>query len=342
MIEGIYWAIENKVNIINMSFGMEQNSEALHKAIRDAYDAGILLVAAAGNDNHVEYPAAYDEFKVGYVEGASLRTNENDIEENEEEILSFEDVDYVEGRWYGSDHQETVIKGTTSAGITDGATIAVLKQGAIYPDKKESGFKGMQEHPCLHGYFKSTFDKGCNYINNYVQATKYALELGNGVSYSSPSKDNANNIDLELQKMYANINWIDYACFSASMKEAFAWEVAIHGATDVFAHSVYGYAKFMTGYSWTRFYHNVKEHGNDFADLKTQVPERFETAKDVAKNIVLAYKLNVKGTAFDFTNSNNYNSNKFKIYCLQDNLAGVGQYNLGIQMKKHSKEYSFK
>lgn len=69
VIEGIYWAIENKVNIINMSFGMEQNSEALHKAIRDAYDAGILLVAAAGNDNHVEYPAAYDEvIAVGSVD----------------------------------------------------------------------------------------------------------------------------------------------------------------------------------------------------------------------------------------------------------------------------------
>ena len=33
----------------------------IHAAIRRAYDAGILVVAAAGNNGVVEYPAAYDE-----------------------------------------------------------------------------------------------------------------------------------------------------------------------------------------------------------------------------------------------------------------------------------------
>lgn len=61
VIEAIYWAIEQDVNIINMSFGMKEDSEALHNAIKDAYNAGILLVAAAGNTKTIEYPAAYDE-----------------------------------------------------------------------------------------------------------------------------------------------------------------------------------------------------------------------------------------------------------------------------------------
>lgn len=62
-MQGIYWAIENDVDIINMSFGTDMDSEILHSAIRDAYNAGILLVASSGNNANgtVQYPAAYNE-----------------------------------------------------------------------------------------------------------------------------------------------------------------------------------------------------------------------------------------------------------------------------------------
>ncbi len=71
VIEGIYMAIDLDVNIINMSFGLDTYSEALQEAIQDAEDAGILVVAAAGNtgDEAVQYPAAYDEvMAVGSVD----------------------------------------------------------------------------------------------------------------------------------------------------------------------------------------------------------------------------------------------------------------------------------
>ncbi len=62
VVEGIYWAINHNVHIINMSFGTKEDSAILRKAIQDAYSAGILLVAAAGNTGEeVEYPAAYPE-----------------------------------------------------------------------------------------------------------------------------------------------------------------------------------------------------------------------------------------------------------------------------------------
>lgn len=69
VIEGIYMAIERKVDIINMSFGVNSYSKALEMAVRDALDAGILVIAAAGNsgsaekagmDSTVQYPAAFD------------------------------------------------------------------------------------------------------------------------------------------------------------------------------------------------------------------------------------------------------------------------------------------
>lgn len=62
IIRGIYWCIENNINIINMSFGTPVYSKALEQAISDAYAQNILMVAAAGNNGEgVEYPAALDE-----------------------------------------------------------------------------------------------------------------------------------------------------------------------------------------------------------------------------------------------------------------------------------------
>jgi len=49
LIAAIYKAIELDCKIINLSLGTNVDSEMLHAAIRDAYDAGILIVAAAGN-----------------------------------------------------------------------------------------------------------------------------------------------------------------------------------------------------------------------------------------------------------------------------------------------------
>ena len=64
LIEGIYWCIENEIDVINLSLGCSYDSEALAAAVQDAAKAGIILVAAAGNagdDASLEYPAAYDD-----------------------------------------------------------------------------------------------------------------------------------------------------------------------------------------------------------------------------------------------------------------------------------------
>lgn len=62
IIRGIYWCIENDIDIINMSFGTSVYSKALHQAVSDAYANNILMIAAAGNyGNGVEYPAAFEE-----------------------------------------------------------------------------------------------------------------------------------------------------------------------------------------------------------------------------------------------------------------------------------------
>ena len=63
IIEGIDWAIKNKMQVINMSLGTRSNIQSFHDAVIAAYNAGIVVVAAAGNDNGgaVNFPAAYPE-----------------------------------------------------------------------------------------------------------------------------------------------------------------------------------------------------------------------------------------------------------------------------------------
>lgn len=70
VVEGIYWAIEKNAKIINISFGTLDDSEVLRKAIKDATDRGILVIAAAGNTgDKVQYPAAYEKvMAVGSVD----------------------------------------------------------------------------------------------------------------------------------------------------------------------------------------------------------------------------------------------------------------------------------
>lgn len=68
IIKGIDWAISNNMDIINLSLGSQDESVALKEAVTRAINKGIVVVAAAGNDGHlnptgdtVDYPASYDQ-----------------------------------------------------------------------------------------------------------------------------------------------------------------------------------------------------------------------------------------------------------------------------------------
>ena len=62
VIAGIEWAVSNDMDVVIISSNTEKDSQALHDACRNASDAGVLLVAAAGNTyrRNVTYPARYD------------------------------------------------------------------------------------------------------------------------------------------------------------------------------------------------------------------------------------------------------------------------------------------
>ncbi|MCB0385711.1 MAG: S8 family serine peptidase, partial [Bdellovibrionales bacterium] len=78
-VVAIDYAISKGVKIMSNSWGSSQGSQSLHDAVKRASDAGILFVAAAGNDSQNNdrfgsYPANYNEINMISV----AATDEND------------------------------------------------------------------------------------------------------------------------------------------------------------------------------------------------------------------------------------------------------------------------
>jgi len=79
VIDGIEWAIEHHIDVVCMSFVGQNDSQALQDILQTAYDNGIILVAAAGNDgqnNAIAYPAKYSTvIAVGAVDAQNQRAS---------------------------------------------------------------------------------------------------------------------------------------------------------------------------------------------------------------------------------------------------------------------------
>ncbi|MBC7190276.1 S8 family serine peptidase [Candidatus Aerophobetes bacterium] len=67
VIAAVEWCIEEEIQIVNMSLGLKNSVEALRKVCEEAYESGVLLVAAAGNEGNEQgegenilYPAAFN------------------------------------------------------------------------------------------------------------------------------------------------------------------------------------------------------------------------------------------------------------------------------------------
>lgn len=70
VVKAVEWCIQNDIDIINMSFGTSVYSNILHEEIKKAESQGIVMVAAAGNnENKIQYPAQYPEvISVGSID----------------------------------------------------------------------------------------------------------------------------------------------------------------------------------------------------------------------------------------------------------------------------------
>ncbi|MBU1061642.1 MAG: S8 family serine peptidase, partial [Candidatus Omnitrophica bacterium] len=81
--EGIYFATDNGADIINLSLGGDYPATVLENALAYAYNAGVTIICASGNDGSedtVSYPARYDDYCIavgatGYDEMPTFYSN---------------------------------------------------------------------------------------------------------------------------------------------------------------------------------------------------------------------------------------------------------------------------
>ena len=78
VVRGLRWAVAHGASVVNLSFGTTTASRTLQSAIHQAHDAGVVIVASAGNAGKAQkdFPAAFsDAIAVAAVDSADKKAS---------------------------------------------------------------------------------------------------------------------------------------------------------------------------------------------------------------------------------------------------------------------------
>lgn len=137
--EGIYYAIDNKSDIINISISFEDEDKEIEKAIELAKDKNITVVCASGNNKKIEYPAKYG-LSVG-----SLDQNGNISEFSSKDCDVYAVGEDVKSTYLNDSYE--VLTGTSMATATvTGYLAKKLLEGKDISVLKENKYIGVKQY----------------------------------------------------------------------------------------------------------------------------------------------------------------------------------------------------
>lgn len=137
LVQGINAAIEKGADIINISIGGRDHASILEDALKDAYDKGVTVIAAAGNygDNSMVYPAAYDTvIAVSNVDRTGNRATTSSYGSWVDLSAPGQDIMSTTRNGYG------ILSGTSMAApmVTGAAALYMSRMGHVSPAKMRS------------------------------------------------------------------------------------------------------------------------------------------------------------------------------------------------------------
>jgi subtilisin family serine protease len=132
LISGIEWAVNNNAKVISMSIGGYSYSAALDTACSNAFAAGTLLIAAAGNDNisTPSYPAALPSvISVAAIDqsknqasfsnyGPTIALAAPGVDVESTVPISIDTAAVVDAIWSSTNHQSNMINGTAPGTVS--------------------------------------------------------------------------------------------------------------------------------------------------------------------------------------------------------------------------------
>ena len=207
MISAIAYAVNMGASVINISRGFRQEPASLHTAIQDAYNEGVVIVAAAGNyldETHSEPPVAYPAYYSEVISVAATNANNQVCDfsymNNQVDICAPGSNIYAlkETNSYG------YVNGTSFSAPMVAGTVAMMK--SIHPVLTPTGAKNVLQTTETSLSDSDALDNGLLNTGRAVSYCRYLAMRNEQLELRSVVLSNSNKSKLRWNDMSATVD----------------------------------------------------------------------------------------------------------------------------------------
>jgi len=181
IVAALYYAVQNHANVVNMSFDLSSSSRSLQQAVSYANKAGVVLVAAAGNEstNARVYPAAMNGNVVGIASTTDWDTRSSFSNYGSADVWIAAPGEYVISTYPGGTYASE--SGTSFSSPLVAGTVALLLSA------KQAGFNQSQVGNALANAQVLTPDLNHGRLNVYQAVSAWVNSSSSTTTSSSSS-----------------------------------------------------------------------------------------------------------------------------------------------------------